>query len=379
MKRLISPPHYKKYIWQYADWPNFTWDMAKLAMPLTRTRYAQGAFIGTLKTLGFADATVAQADILTEEAIKTSAVEGEILDIHMVRSSVAKKLDISFSGKMKSNQHIDGLIEVLLDATQNHHKKLSLIRLRAWHAALFPTGFSGMHKIITGNFRGKSPMQIVSGAMGQERVHFEAPPYQNLQQELANFIKWWNHGSIKIEGLIRAGLAHLYFVTIHPFEDGNGRIARALTDMALAQDEQMNQRFYGMSSQIMAEQGTYYKILEQTQKSNLNVTPWLIWFLECMERSIKKSEQIAANTLFKADYWRKHREKIISDRQRKVINKLLDAGIHGFSGGLTNKKYVAMAKVSRATAYREILDLVEKKMIVQATGLGRNVSYKILV
>lgn len=366
-----------KYIWQHKCWPNLSWRAEELAEQLGKTRFAQGSLISKMNSLGFDLGREARAEILAEETIKTAQIEGERLNEISVRSSVARQLGLPTIGLPPVDRRVEGLVEVLIDATTNYSKPLTKKRLKGWQAALFPTGYSGMHKIRTGKWRGKESMKVVSGPIGKETVHFEAPPSGVLDSEVKNFLSWWKKSHGKMDGFIRAGVAHFYFVTIHPFEDGNGRIARAITDMALAQDENLEKRFYSLSHQIMIERKKYYEILEKSQKSNCDITEWLLWFLRCAERTINESELLISKVLSKANFWKKYGNVNISDRQRKIINKLLDAGPGGFEGGLTTRKYVSMAKVSRATAYREIADLTEKGMLKQNEAGGRNVRYEL--
>lgn len=368
-----------KYIWQSKLWPKFEWDSNALLPLLGQARLAQGNLLGSVKRLGFKLGEEAQADILTEEAIKTAAIEGESLNLQMVRSSVARHLGLREAGLISATRSVDGLVEVILDATQKCDEPLSADRLKGWHAALFPTGYSGLHKIRIGQWRGKEPMQVVSGAVGKEKIHFEAPPGGTIEGEMRQFLRWWESGRKATDGILRAGLAHFYFVTIHPFEDGNGRLTRALTDMALAQDENLNIRYYSLSSQIMEERKGYYDILEKCSKSdNMNVTKWLIWFLECFERAVKRSDKIIGNVLAKADFWQEHAQAELNERQKKVLNRMLDAGPGGFEGGLTTRKYVSMTKTSRATAFREIADMIDKKVLRQLSGKGRSVHYDLV-
>jgi len=368
-----------KYIWQSDSWPKLTWDSKTLLSHLGKARLLQGNLLGRVKRLGFRLGEEAQADILTEEAIKTAAIEGERLNPQMVRSSVARHLGLKEAGLVPATRSVDGLVEVILDATQKYEKPLSTDRLKGWHAALFPAGYSGLHKIRVGQWRGKEPMQVVSGPVGKEKVHFEAPPGEVVDAEMKQFLRWWEESRKSTDGILRAGLAHFYFVTIHPLEDGNGRIARALTDMALAQDEKLNIRYYSLSSQIMEERKSYYDILEKCSKSdNVDVTKWLIWFLECFERAIQRSNKIIGRVLAKADFWQEHAQDQLNDRQKKVLNRMLDAGPGGFEGGLTTRKYVGMNKVSRATAFREISDMIEKKILRQLPGKGRSVRYDLV-
>lgn len=369
-----------KYIWQNDSWPKLRWDSKVLLSPLGHARLLQGNLLGRVKRLGFQLGEEAQADILTEEAIKTAAIEGERLNPQMVRSSVARHLGLREAGLVPATRSIDGLVEVILDATQKYSKALSMDRLKGWQAALFPSGYSGFHKIRVGQWRGKDPMQVVSGPMGKERIHFEAPPGETVEAEIRQFLRWWESSRKEdTDGILRAGLAHLYFVIIHPFEDGNGRIARALTDMALAQDEKLQVRYYSLSSQIMEERREYYDILERCTRSNsVDVTKWLVWFLECFERAIQRSDKIIGNVLAKAEFWQQHVQTDFNERQKKVLSRLLDAGPGGFEGGLTTRKYVSIAKVSRATAFREISDLLEKKILRQLSGKGRSVHYDLI-
>ena len=367
------------YIWQGNHWPRMTWKSESLLALLGQARLAQGNLIGTVKHLGFELGEAAQADILTEEAIKTSAIEGERLNRQAVRSSVARHLGLPTAGLGPATRSVDGLIEVLLDATQNYSEALTAEKLKGWHAALFPTGHSGFHKIRVGQWRGKEPMRVVSGPIGHEKIHFEAPPGEQVGKEMRLFLSWWNSGSQGIDGLLRAGLAHFYFVTIHPFEDGNGRIARALTDAALAQDEKLGTRYYSLSSQIMDEREGYYRILEKCSKAkNTDVSDWLAWFLSCYQRAIERSKKIIGHVLAKADFWQRHAQTVLNEHQRKVVNRLLDAGEGGFEGGLTTRKYVSMAKVSRATAFRDLSDLVAKGILRQNPAKGRSASYEML-
>jgi Fic family protein len=368
-----------RYIWQSDSWPNLTWDSDALLSLLGQARLLQGNLLGRVKRLGFRLGKEAQADILTEEAIKTAAIEGERLNPQMVRSSVARHLGLKKAGLIPATRSVDGLVEVILDATQKYNKPLSTARLKGWHAALFPTGYSGLHKIRVGQWRGQEPMQVVSGPIGKEKVHFEAPPGEVVEAEMKQFLRWWEESHKNTDGILRAGLAHFYFVTIHPLEDGNGRVARALTDMALAQDEKLSIRYYSLSSQIMEERKGYYDILEKCSKaSSVNVTKWLVWFLECFERAIQRSDKIIGNVLLKADFWQEHAQAELNERQRKVLNRILDVGPGGFEGGLTTRKYVSMTKTSRATAFREISDMIDKKLLRQLKGKGRNVRYDLI-
>jgi Fic family protein len=367
----------KKYIWETKNWFDFTYDTNALIEPLAKARRAQGNLLGKAAALGIHLGTEAQAEILVEETVRTAEIEGMILNRDAVRSSVALHLGLPHGVGIKKDRNADGLVEVLLDAIRLHHQPLTIERLHGWHAALFPTGYSGMHLIHVGQLRGDEPMQVISGPIGKTKVHFEAPPKNQLDHELRLFIDWWNNSTEGMDGLLRAAAAHLRFITLHPYEDGNGRIARALTDMALAQDEKSNMRLYSLSSQIMKTKEAYYTILEDVQNCRKDVTEWFLWFLQSITAAIENSENSITHVFKKAAFWNKHSQISFSERQKKVIQKLLDAGPHGFEGGLTTKKYVAMTKTSRVTAYREITGLIEKGVLRHVSGKGRNVRYEL--
>lgn len=363
-----------QYLWQRPNWTNFRWKDESLLAALGRCRLLQGKLLGRLSGLGLSLENTAQMEIITEETLTTAAIEGENLNLNTVRSSVAEKLGLPAVG-LSRDRHVDGLVEVLLDATKNFDSPLDVKRLWSWHAALFPTSYSGMHKIPAGKWRGEKPMQVVSGPLGRETVHFEAPPFNRISSEMKDFLKWFRESRGDLEGLLRAAMTHFRFVTIHPFADGNGRIARALTDMALAQDDGQRIRYYSLSSQIMAERKSYYDVLERCQKGNGDITEWLAWFLDCFCKAIDRSETLLATVLDRTHFWKMHDQKFISERQRKIINRMLDEGRGGFVGGLTTRKYVSLADVSRATAFREINYLVEIGMLKLNPGRGRNASY----
>ena len=365
------------YIWQSRKWPNFTWDNSRLLNQLGECRRKQGMLLAKMLSLGLPYEQQAHTDILFEEAMTTSAIEGEKLNPASVRSSIARKLGLPSAG-LPVDCHTDGLIDILLDASQNHSKPLTNKRLFGWHAALFPTGYSGLHKIRVGKWRGPEPMRVVSGKIGREIVHYETVPYDRVDAEMELFLQWWHDGKEGMDGILRAAVAHFWFVTIHPFEDGNGRIARALTDMALAHDDRQAHRYYSLSSQINAERESYYSILETTQKGAVGITAWLLWFLGCYSRGIDNSKKVMAAVLDKAAFWYRHAQTQLSVRQRKVINKLLDAGNEEFSGELTNRKYASIAKVSRATATRELQYLLDVGIIKRNPGKGRSVSYDVV-
>jgi len=365
------------YIWERKNWPAFRWENDKLIGLLGKARLAQGKLLSKVSALGMGMSEESRSEILVEETIKTAAIEGQKLQEETVRSSVARRLGLPTGGVKKQDRNAEGMIDVIMDATMNYKKPLTAGRLKSWQAALFPTGYSGLRKIQVGEWRDKEPMQIISGPVGREKVHFEAPPGEKIEEEVSAFLAWWREESKKIDGLLRAGAAHFYFVTIHPFEDGNGRIARALTDMALAQDESMGKRYYSLSSRIMKDRDSYYDILERTQKGSLDITAWLEWFLSCYIRALKDSEESISKVLKKGDFWREHAQTELNKNQRKVINRLLEAGPEGFEGGLTTRKYVSMTRTSRATAYRDISDMMDKGILVRNKPRGRSVSYSL--
>ncbi|MFH2010947.1 MAG: Fic family protein [bacterium] len=364
------------YVWQLATWPEFEWESETLLKPLGATRGAQGRLLAKAELFGLE----LQAEVLAEEAFTTAAIEGEKLDRRSVRSSVARRLGLPTAGLPPVERHIDGLVQMLIDATTGHDQPLDGDRLKGWHAALFPTGYSALNKIMVGDWRpaAADPMQVVSGPVGREKIHYEAPPAARLEEEMARLFAWWRDPPEQLDGLVRAALAHLWFVTIHPFEDGNGRIARALADMALAQDERSDCRLYSMSAQINLERDEYYDVLERTQKGDGDVTAWLQWFLGCQERSLRRSEEQVEQAMRKARFWQQCAEMSLNKRQQKVINRLLDAGPDGFEGGLTNRKYRSMTTVPPTTAKRDLADLLRKGLIKPNPGGGRSVSYALV-
>ncbi len=363
-----------QYIWQLANWPEFTWSAQQLEVPLGRARFLQGRLLGKIHALGFGATDEVRQRFLVTEAVQTSAIEGVQVDPAAVRSSVARRLGLPTAGLPSPTPQTESLIDLLLDATVGYDQPITPERLKSWQAALFPTGYSGLGKIVVGDWR-KRELQVVSGPIGKEKVYFQAPPPEILEEEMNHFCSWFGESLSNVDGLLWAGLAHLYFVTIHPFEDGNGRIARAITDMALAQDEKLANRFYSLSGQIMNERDEYYAILERTQKGNGEITEWLGWFLNCFQRTLERSENLLENVATKAQFWQRVGNIQLSEHQRKVINRLLDAGPGGFEGGLTTRKFAGIAHVSRATAYREIADLVAKGILRQNPGGGRSTSY----
>jgi Fic family protein len=366
-----------RYIHKLPAWPKFHWNDAALAPLLGPVRHRQGRLVGRMEALGYplrADATLRA---LTEEVVKSSEIEGEILDDAQVRSSLARRLGMDVAGLVPSDRDVDGVVEMLLDATQRFAEPLTADRLSSWHAALFPTGRSGMSKITVGAWRtdASGPMQVVSGPIGRTRVHYEAPGAERLEAEMRAFLDWLNDGAVSCDPIIKAALAHLWFVTIHPFDDGNGRIARAITDMALARSEQSAQRFYSMSSQIRAERKTYYETLEATQKGSLDVTLWLRWFLACLDRAFDRAETILGTVLQKARFWETHSTAPLNERQRPILNRLLD----GFEGKLTSSKWAKLAKCSQDTALRDIDDLLSRGILAKNEGGGRSTSYSLVL
>ncbi len=362
------------YIHQRPEWPRFSWDPSALAKPLAAVRLRQGQLIGRMRALGFAQQQEAILTTLTEEVLKSSEIEGETLDKDMVRSSLARRLGMDVGALPSADRNVEGIVEMMLDATQKFKAELSAERLFGWHASLFPTGRSNMKKIAVGAWRDASagPMQVVSGDYGREQVHYEAPTAEKLNAEMAGFLDWYN-AEEKIDPIIKAAIAHLWFVTIHPFEDGNGRIARAIADMSLARSEGIPQRFYSMSAQIQSERKTYYDMLESTQKGDLDITPWLAWFLGCLDRAFSGAETILAAVLEKADFWKRHATAQINDRQRDMLNRLLD----GFDGKLTSSKWAKIEKCSPDTALRDIQGLVDRGILVKDQGGGRSTSYSL--
>lgn len=361
------------YIHQLKDWPNFNWDKPEIANLLAKVRYKQGHLLGRMKGIGFYLQNEASLETLTLDVLKSSEIEGEILNAEQVRSSIARRLGMDIAGLIPADRNVEGIVEMMLDATQNYELPLSSERLFGWHAALFPTGRSGMYKITVGAWRANTdndPMQVVSGPMGRENVHFEAPSSDRIDAEMKQFIEWFNENK-NLDPVIKAAISHLWFVTIHPFEDGNGRIARAIADMQLARADESSQRFYSMSTQIRKERNTYYDVLEETQKGNLDITQWLNWFLQCLNASLDATDEILAVVLSKALFWDKHSATTLNERQRLLLNKLLD----GFTGKLNSSKWAKIAKCSQDTALRDIQDLLQKDILVKEEGGGRSTSY----
>lgn len=360
------------YLHQLKRWPQFHWEEQSLINLLAEVRQLQGKLLGKVELLGFKLKDEANLETLIQDVVQSSEIEGEILNPEQVRSSIATRLGLESSGLEHSDRHIDGVVEMMLDATQNTNKALSDERLFGWHAALFPTGRSGMYKIEVAKWR-TGDMQVVSGGMGREKVHFEAPKADKLEKEMQNFINWFNEENT-LDSILKAAVAHLWFVTIHPFDDGNGRIARAITDMQLSKSDGVNQRFYSMSSQINAEKKSYYNILEETQKGDLDITAWMVWFLECLRKAIISSV-IIDKVVKKHQFWMKNAGLIQNERQRKVLNKVMD----NFEGNLTTSKWAKMTKTSQDTALRDIMDLVDKGILVKANSGGRSTHYELKI
>jgi Fic family protein len=365
-----------RYIHQRPGWPEFRWDQEALAGLLADTRHRQGRLLGRMESLGFTLQTEAELATLTLDVLKSSEIEGEKLDATQVRSSIARRLGIETAGTVAAERDVVGVVEMMLDATQNYATPLNDERLFAWHAALFPTGRSGMRRIIAGAWRkdANGPMQVVSGPVGKERVHYEAPAASLLDREMSAFLVWANDSADKTDMVLRAALAHLWFVTVHPFDDGNGRIARAIADWALARSEHSPKRFYSMSAQIRHERNDYYDILERTQQGTLDVTPWLEWFLGCLRRAFDGTEVTLGAVLRKARFWDKHARVPLNDRQRDIVNRLLD----GFEGKLTTTKWSKLEQCSHDTALRDIQSLIDLGLLQRDAGGGRSTSYSLI-
>ncbi len=363
------------YIYHNKQWPNFYWQTEEVIGLLSECRNLQGRLLGKMESLGFDLRNEALLSTLTLDVLKSSEIEGELLDQNQVRSSIARRLGIEIAGAVESDRNVDGVVEMMLDATQNCFEPLTVDRLFHWHASLFPTGRSGMHKITVADWRKDKtgPMQVVSGAMGKERVHFQAPESAIVRKEMSAFLKWFNQQP-EIDLVLKAAVAHLYFVTIHPFDDGNGRITRALTDMLLARSDKSNQRFYSMSAQIRLERKKYYELLEKTQKGDLDITQWIQWFLTVLIETLSTSDTVLKKVNSKASFWKLHAETILNERQNKLLNLLLD----DFDGKLTSSKWAKIAKCSKDTAIRDINDLIVKKVLEKEAAGGRSTNYGLM-
>jgi Fic family protein len=362
------------YIHERKEWPEFQWSQAATAGMLAEVRHMQGRLLGRMEALGFQLREEATLQTLTEDVVKTSEIEGEKLDSEQVRSSIARRMGMDIGALPQIDRNVEGIVEVMLDATRKYDKSLSQERLFGWHAALFPTGRSGMQRITVGGWRTKQSgaMQVISGPIGREKIHYEAPPHDRLKKEMARFIKWCNTAS-DTDPVIKSAMAHFWFVTIHPFDDGNGRIARAIADLMLARSEKSPQRFYSMSSQIQRERKAYYDVLERCQKGTLDITPWVEWFLGCLKRALGASDQTLQAVLIKAQFWKSHAGESFNERQRKVINRLLD----GFEGKLTTSKWAKLTKCSQDTALRDISDLLNRQILSKDEAGGRSTSYSL--
>jgi Fic family protein len=365
------------YIHELPDWPRFQWDRDAVAAPLSTARYKQGRLIGQMEALSPTIREEAVLRTLTEDVVKTSEIEGEKLDARQVRSSIARRLGIAIGGPTPADRDVEGVVEMMLDATGRYDQPLTDGRLFSWHAALFSDGSSGFRTITVGAYRDdrRGPMQVVSGPVGKERVHFEAPEASRLPAEMQRFIAWFNgdRADRVMDPLLKAALAHFWFVVIHPFDDGNGRIARAIADMALARSEESSQRFYSMSAQIYQERADYYRTLERTQQETMDITPWMEWFLGCLTRAIEGAQVTLSGVIAKSRAWEKLRDVPLNERQRLMINRLLD----GFQGKLTSTKWAVIAKSSHDTALRDIQQLVDRGILIKDAAGGRSTSYSL--
>ncbi len=362
------------YIHEKDNWTNFTWNEKLVSKKLAETRNRQGRLLGKMESLGFELQDEAVLNTITLEIVKSSEIEGEILDLEQVRSSVARRLGIELAGAIESERHIDGIVEMMLDATQHYDFPITKDRLFGWHSSLFPTGWSNMYKIIVADWRKdtKGPMQVVSGAMGKEKIHFEAPNSDRINSEIENLINWIELEN-DIDPVLKSAIVHLWFITIHPFEDGNGRITRAITELLLARSDNSVKRFYSMSAQIRIERKQYYEILEKTQKGNSEITEWILWFLECLKNSFESTSELLSKILLKAEFWKVNTKIILNERQQKMLNKLLD----GFDGKLTTSKWGKICKCSQDTALRDIQDLIKKEILQKAKSGGRSTNYEL--
>ncbi len=364
------------YIHQHKNWTNFYWNNDKVITLLAKVKLLQGTILGKMQNIGFDLQKEAVLETLTTEVLKNSEIEGEVLNNEQVRSSVANKLGLEYKSDIYISRDVEGVVQMMMDSTQNFQNPLTQDRLFDWHAALFPTGRSGMHKITVADWRkdDKGPMQVVSGAMGFEKVHFEAPHSDDVPKEMNLFLEWFEDDQ-PIDPMIKAAVAHLWFVTIHPFDDGNGRISRAITDMQLSRADSTSKRFYTMSAQILNDRKKYYTILEETQKGDSDITEWIVWFLNCLKDSIINADEILGAVLQKSSFWTQHKETSLNDRQRKMINKLFDS----FEGKLFSSKWAKICKCSKDTAVRDIQDLIQKGILEKEEGGGRSTSYRLIL
>src|SRR5690554_1125344 len=360
-----------KYIYEHKKWTDFTWDNKAINVIFGEVRLMQGKIIGQMNALGFSTKEEATLTALTLDVVKSSEIEGELLNYDQVRSSIARRLGINTAGLVPSSRHIEGVVEMMLDATQRYTLPLTKKRLFGWHAALFPTGYSGPYAIEVGKYR-TDEMQVVSGAMGKEKIHYEAVNPKLVKVEMDNFLDWFNNDN-QLDPVIKAAIAHFWFIIIHPFDDGNGRIGRAITDMLLARAENSGERFYSMSSQILVERKRYYEVLQKVQHSTGDITEWLEWFLHCLKNAMLATEHTTQRILRKAEFWKRHESTAINERQRTVLNMLFD----GFDGKLQSSKWAKITKVSTDTALRDIKDLIEKGILQETNEGGRNANYKL--
>lgn len=361
-----------KYIYEYHNWTNFTWREKDLNAIFGEVRNLQGKIIGQMDSHGFATRKEAALTTLTLDVIKSSEIEGEKLDYEQVRSSIARKLGINIAEMVAANRNVEGVVEMMLDATQNHHKPLTHKRLFGWHSALFPAAYSGMHKIEVGRYR-MGEMQIVSGAMGKEKVHYEAVPASRLKEEMDGFLHWFN-GKTPIDPVLKSAIAHFWFIIIHPFDDGNGRIARAISDLMLVRADGSAERYYSMSSQILVERKQYYEVLQKVQHSNGDITDWLNWFLQCLKQALLATQTTLERILRKTEFWKIHDHTPLNERQRQMLNKLFG----GFDGKLKSSKWAKIAKCSPDTALRDIKDLIDKGILTQEQQGGRSTNYALV-
>jgi Fic family protein len=361
-----------KYIYQYSNWPDFTWNEEDIQVIFGKVRHLQGKLLGTMNSLGFSVKEETMLSTLTLDVLKSSEIEGEKLNYEQVRSSIARRLGIDYAGMVYSDRDVEGVVEMMLDATQNYHKVLDEERLFSWHSALFPTGRSGLQKIDTGRYR-TGEMQVVSGPMGKERIHFQAPSANIVKSEMDVFLKWLNNSN-NIDSVIKSAIAHFWFIIIHPFDDGNGRIARAISDMLLAKSDESSLRFFSLSSQILIERKLYYKILQRVQHSDGDITEWLDWYLNCLYHALEATEETTGKIIYKSEFWDKNKDTEFNSRQRLMLNKLLD----GFDGKLKSSKWAKIAKCSPDSALRDIKDLIKKGILKKEESGGRSTSYELV-
>ncbi len=365
----------KVYIHEKENWTNFIWNNKQVMLKLGEARNLQGKLLGKMESLGFELQDEAVLDTLTLDVLKSSEIEGEFLEREQVRSSIARRLGIDIAGAVESERHVEGIVEMMLDATQRYDLPLTKDRLFGWHAALFPSGWSNLYKITVADWRKDTtgPMQVVSGPMGKEKVHYQAPNSDRIELEMKKFLQWFENDN-DIDLVLKAAIAHLWFVTIHPFDDGNGRITRAITDMMLARSDKSIRRFYSMSAQIRIERKQYYKNLEKTQKGSSDITEWILWFLQCLINAIHSTEGTLTKILYKAEFWKLHSTTILNERQQKMLNNLLD----GFDGKLTTSKWAKINKCSQDTALRDIQDLINKDILQKEPSGGRSTNYELI-